>query len=160
MKKEGLIIKTCVKWVQCMQCEQCVQCMQCVQCVQCIQGVQGVQGVQCNSTTAQLNKLNTLILKSYRVIIGSPCLKWNSNRLLNKCKLQTIWHMMTEQGLVYIHKIQTTKTPLAIYEMYKIPNRPKRTNIHLYPNYTTKTKILKTQYSINSLKYMQTYPIP
>ena len=51
--------------------------------------------------------------------------------------------MMTEQGLVYIHKIQTTKTPLAIYEMYKIPNRPKRTNIHLYPNYTPKTKILK-----------------
>ena len=51
--------------------------------------------------------------------------------------------MMKEQGLVYIHKIQTTKTPLAIYEMFKIPNRPKPTNIHLYPNYTPKTKILK-----------------
>ena len=32
--------------------------------------------------------------------------------------------------------------------MYKIPNRPKRTNIHLYPNYTPKTKILK-----NSILY-------
>merc|ERR1712115_281012 len=96
----------------------------------------------CNSTKAQLYKLNTLITKSCRVIMGSPCLKWTSNRLLNKCKLQTIWHMITEQGLTYIHKIQTTQTPLAIYEMYNIPNRPKRINVHLYPKYTPKTKLL------------------
>ena len=41
----------------------------------------------CNSTKTQLSKLNTLIIKSCRVIMGSPCLKWSSSRLLNKCKL-------------------------------------------------------------------------
>ena len=97
----------------------------------------------CNSTKAQLSKLNTLIIKSCRVIMGSPYLKWASSRLLNKCKLQTIWHMITEQGLTYIHKIQTTQTPLAIYNMYNIPNRPKCINVHLYPKYTPKTKLLK-----------------
>merc|ERR1711867_138026 len=34
----------------------------------------------CNSTKAQLSKLNTLIIKSCRVIMGGPCLKWASNR--------------------------------------------------------------------------------
>ena len=27
--------------------------------------------------------------------------------------------------------------------MYNIPNRPKRTTVHLYPKYTPKTKLLK-----------------
>ena len=56
--------------------------------------------------------------------------------------------MISEQGLTYIHKIQQTKTPTTIYEMYTISNRPKRTNTYLRPKYTPKTKILK-----NSLFY-------
>ena len=51
--------------------------------------------------------------------------------------------MISEQGLTYIHKIQQTKTPTIIYEMYNIPTRPKRKNIDLHPKYTPKTKILK-----------------
>merc|ERR1712243_220314 len=43
-----------------------------------------------NSTQAQLQKLNTLIIKSCRTILGNPCLRWCSNRLLNKCQLTTI----------------------------------------------------------------------
>ena len=61
-----------------------------------------------NSTQAQLQKLNTLIIKCCRVIIGNPCLRWTSKRLLNKCQSRTIWNMITEQGLIYIHKIQKT----------------------------------------------------
>ena len=102
-----------------------------------------------NSTKQQLQKLNTLITKSCRIIIGNPCLRWTSNRLLNKCKLKTIWHMITEQGLIYKHTIQQTKTPTTIYEMYTIPNRPKHTNTDLRPKYTPKTKIKKTHYFIN-----------
>ena len=93
-----------------------------------------------NSTKAQLQKLNTLITKSCRIIIDNPCLRWTSNRLLNKCKLKTIWHMISKQGLTYIHKIQQTKTPTIIYEMYNIPTRPKRTNIDLRPKYTPKQR--------------------
>ena len=89
-----------------------------------------------NSTKQQLQKLNTLITKSCRIIIGNPCLRWTSNRLLNKCKLKTIWHMISEQGLTYIHKIQQTKTPTTIYEMYTLSNQPKCTNTDLHPKYT------------------------
>ena len=34
-----------------------------------------------NATKAQLAKLNTLVTKSCRTIIGNPCLKWSSGRL-------------------------------------------------------------------------------
>ena len=56
--------------------------------------------------------------------------------------------MITEQGLIYIHKVQQTKTPTTIYEMYTLSNCPKCTTIDLRPKYTPKTKILK-----NSLFY-------
>ena len=51
--------------------------------------------------------------------------------------------MISEQGLLYIHKIQQTKTPSTIYEIYNIPTRPKRANINLHPKYTPKTNLLK-----------------
>ena len=101
-----------------------------------------------NSTKTQIQKLNTLIIKSCRVIMGNPCLRWTSARLLNKCKLQTIWHMITNKGLNFIHKVQTTHTPTSIYENYIIPRRPKRTTTNLQPKYTPKSTTLK-----NSLFY-------
>merc|ERR1712082_261371 len=52
-----------------------------------------------NSTQAQLQKLNTLIIKSCRTLLGNPCLRSWSNHLLNKCQLTTIWHMISELGL-------------------------------------------------------------
>lgn len=87
----------------------------------------------CNAKKSQLAKLNTLVMKSCRVIMGNPCLKWSNSRLLNKCKMHTIYHMITEQALNYVHKIQTTQTPQALYNMYKVPTRPQRTNPQLHP---------------------------
>ena len=76
--------------------------------------------------------------------MGNPCLKWSNNRLLNKCKMQSIYHMITEQVINYIHKLQVTQTPQALYNMYNIPNCPQRTNVHLHPKYTPRTKHLKS----------------
>ena len=101
-----------------------------------------------NSTQLQLHKLNTLMIKSCRVIMGNPCLRWTRGRLMNKCGLTTICHTITNQGLTYVYKIQKTKIPTLIYENYAIPQRPKRTNTNLRTIYTTKSKILK-----NSLFY-------
>ena len=52
--------------------------------------------------------------------------------------------MITEQALNYIHKLQTTQTPQALYNMYNIPTRPQCTNPHLQPKYTPRTKHLKS----------------
>ena len=36
-----------------------------------------------NSTKLQLQKLNSLIIKSCKVIMGNPCLRWNTMKMLN-----------------------------------------------------------------------------
>ena len=51
--------------------------------------------------------------------------------------------MISEQGLIYIHKIQNTQTPTAISEMYNLNDKPKRATNTLRPKYSPKTKILK-----------------
>merc|ERR1711873_209195 len=71
-----------------------------------------------NSTKLQLQKLNTLITKTCKVIIGSPCNRWNTLKMTTKCKLRTIYQLINEQGLYYIHKIQSTKTPTSLYKLY------------------------------------------
>ena len=63
--------------------------------------------------------------------------------MLNKCQLRTIYQMITEQGLLYTHKVQTTMTPISIYEMYNTNNKNTRTTNTLRPKYTPKTILLK-----------------
>ena len=87
----------------------------------------------CNANKAQLAKLNTLVTKSCRTIMGDPCLKWSNRRLLNRCQMQTIYQMINDQALNYIHKIQSTKTQQSLYTMYNIPQRPQRNNPQLTP---------------------------
>ena len=111
----------------------------------------------CNATKKQLAKLNTLITKSCTVIMSNQCLKWSNSRLLYKCKKQNIYNMITEQAINYIHKLQTTQKPQALYNMYNIPKRPQHTNPQLHPKYTPRTKHLKSSIFFKFSKYTQTY---
>ena len=96
-----------------------------------------------NSTQVQLQKLNSLITKSCKIIVGNPCFRWSSRKMLNKCQLRTIYQMITKQGLLFIHKIQTTMIPSSIYEMYNTNNKNTRPTNTLRPKYTPKTILLK-----------------
>ena len=75
--------------------------------------------------------------------MGNQCPKWSNNRLLSRCQMQTIYQMINDQALNYIHKIQSTKTPQSLYTLYNIPHRPQRNNPQLKPLYNPKTKQLK-----------------
>ena len=93
--------------------------------------------------------------------MGSPCIKWSSGRLFNKCNMQTIYQMITEQSLNYIHKIQITQTPNALYNMYKLSNRPQRSTItpELKPTYNPKTKFVKASLFFRFSKLYNDLPI-
>merc|ERR1712240_833503 len=106
-----------------------------------------------NSTKLQLQKLNTLITKTCKAIIGSPCNRWNTLKMTTKCKLRTIYQLIYEQGLYYIHKIQATKTPTSLYKLYNI-NDNTRPKLNLRPIYNPKSIRLQ-----NSLfyKYSELY---
>ena len=57
--------------------------------------------------------------------------------------MPTVYQSINNQALNYIHRLQSTKIPTALYNMYKIPNQPQRTNQVLKPIYEPKTKQLK-----------------
>merc|ERR1712115_482023 len=76
-----------------------------------------------NARKDQLAHLNTLVMKSCRVIMGSQCPGWRNDRLLDKCSMPSIYQSINNQALNYIHRLQSTKMPNALYTMYKIPAR-------------------------------------
>merc|ERR1712240_982285 len=103
-----------------------------------------------NSTKLQLQKLNTLITKTCKAIIGNPCNRWNTIKMVTKCKLRTVYQLINEQGLYYIHKIQATRTPASIYNLYNV-NDNTRPKLNLRPIYNPKSIRL-----LNSLFYKYT----
>merc|ERR1712240_534225 len=96
-----------------------------------------------NSTKLQLQKLNSLIIKSCKAIMGNLCLRWNTTKMITKCNLQTIYQLIKKQGLLFINKIQATKTPTSLYELYNTNNKNTRPKNNLRPTYKPKTILLK-----------------
>ena len=70
--------------------------------------------------------------------------------MITKCKLRTIYQLINKQGLFYIHKIQATRKPTSIYNLYKVNNNT-RPKLNLRPIYNPKSKRLQ-----NSLFYKYT----
>ena len=97
----------------------------------------------CNARKDQLTDLNTLVMKSCRTIMGSQCPGWRNDRLLDKCSMPSIYQSINNQALNYIHRLQSTKMPNALYTMYRVPARAQRTTHTLRPIYAPKTKKLK-----------------
>ena len=75
--------------------------------------------------------------------MGNQCFRWSTRKLLNKCNLRTIYQLINEQGLLFIHKIQTTKTPISLYEFYNTNDKNTRPKNSLRPKYKPKTILLK-----------------
>ena len=63
--------------------------------------------------------------------------------MITKCKLRTIYQLINEQGLLFIHKIQATKTPLSLYDFYNTNNKNRRPKHNLRPKYKPRTSLLK-----------------
>ena len=68
--------------------------------------------------------------------------------------MPTIQQKINSQALNYIHRLHSTKRPTALYNMYKLVDRPQRANQPLYPIYEPKTKPLKASLFFN---YSQVY---
>ena len=103
----------------------------------------------------QLQSLNTLINKCGKAIIGNTCLRWSSNRILNRAGLSNIWQMLIESGLNFIHKLQVIKIPSAIYQYYKVTKNPRSAHTLPKPKYIPKSKVMKNFlfYKFNEIYY-------
>ena len=66
--------------------------------------------------------------------------------------------MISAQGLIYIHNLQTNKLPQAIYELYHIPRHPARKKAKMTPEYIPRTKILKNSLFYRFSEYYSNVP--
>ena len=99
-----------------------------------------------NCTHGQLKRLNTVINKACKVIMGNPCLKWSTERLNNRCGIKNIWHIIMERGLNMMHKIIIKNIPLQIYDELKVNSRSRNVDTRIYTKYLPKTKKVENFY--------------
>ena len=57
-----------------------------------------------NSNNSSLSKLQTLIMKCSRPILGFKSLKYSTNKIMNLLKWNTIYQMIIKESIIFIHK--------------------------------------------------------
>ena len=70
-----------------------------------------------NSSQQSLNKLNSLLLKCTHPIIGFQSYRWSRNKILNNLKWSSIFHMITYESIMFIHKAVFENHPKSICNM-------------------------------------------
>ena len=70
-----------------------------------------------NADTSLLAKIQSLQLKSARLVIGTPCFRWSTSRILKTVNWHSVYSMITIASLALMHKIVVEKTPLALYSL-------------------------------------------
>ena len=79
-----------------------------------------------DSNKNHINKLNTLLLKCTRPILGFSSYKLNTTTIMKKLKWNTIHHMLIIESCIFIHKCIFEALPVSINELitYSINRQP------------------------------------
>ena len=88
----------------------------------------------------QLNKIHKVLMTAARSVIGNYCFKKSTVYILNKCGWLGVNNMIKCASVKLIHKIITDKSPITIFELYKINAR---SNVDIVTHY--KPKLKKTE---------------
>ena len=64
-----------------------------------------------------LSKLNTLLIKCTRSILGFDSYKWNTVKIMNKLKWNTFFHTLIIESICIIHKSIFEQVPISIAEL-------------------------------------------
>ena len=70
-----------------------------------------------NTKSAPLKKLNTLLMKCTRPILGFNSYKWSTTKIMKILGWVTIHHMIIIESILFIHKCIYENNPLTITEL-------------------------------------------
>ena len=70
-----------------------------------------------NSNVRSLQKLNTLLIKCTRPILGFESYKWSVQKIMSKMKWQTFYHTVVYESIMFIHKSIFENIPKTITEL-------------------------------------------
>ena len=99
----------------------------------------------------QIDKIHKVLMTSARTVIGNYCFRKSKKYILNKCGWIDIVKMIKCSAMKVIHNIVTLKTPLVIYDMFRINRRP---NVAITTFYRPKTQKTENFYLYKGLNYI------
>ena len=70
-----------------------------------------------NSTDIEINKLQVLLMKCSRPILGYQSLKWSTTKIMNKLNWLTIPHMIAKESILFLHKISFENIPKSLFNL-------------------------------------------
>ena len=103
----------------------------------------------------QVNKIHKVIMTAARTAIGNYCFKKSTSYILNKCGWMTINNMIKFSAIKLIHNIIINKSPITLFNLYKI-NR--RSNVEIVTIYKPKTMKTEQFFIYNSIKMYNKIP--
>merc|ERR1712240_340878 len=70
-----------------------------------------------NTDVRSLQKINTLLLKCTRPILGFDSYKWSTNKIMSKINWSTYYHILIYESIMLIHKSVFEGTPQTIMDL-------------------------------------------
>merc|ERR1712240_569429 len=106
-----------------------------------------------DSDAKLIDKLQTLLMKCTRPILGFNSFKMSTLQIMSELKIQTVHLMIVKESIQFIHKVLTKKSPAIIYDLFMQSNLD---NIREIRKYRVKNDH-KSSNVTNSLFYRAVY---
>ena len=71
-----------------------------------------------NSNNNEINKLQVLLMKCSRPILGFSSYKMSTNKIMSQLKMLTIPHLIMKESILFLHKITYENLPKSIFNLY------------------------------------------
>merc|ERR1712240_339477 len=71
-----------------------------------------------DSDAKMLSKLQTLLMKGTRPILGFQSFKMSSLQIMSELRIQTVHQMIIRESIQFIHKVLSKKSPGVIYDLF------------------------------------------
>ena len=114
-----------------------------------------------NSSAIEIKKLQVLLMKCSRPILGYQSLKWSTSKIMSKLNWLTIPHMIAKESILFLHKISFENIPKSLFNLYTYShNNSKniRTNRKIMVKNISNSEIVKKSLVFKSVYLMNTLP--
>merc|ERR1712115_313235 len=75
-----------------------------------------------DSDAKMIDKLQTLLMKCTRPILGFPSFKMSTLQIMSELRIQTVHLMIIRESIQFIHKVLSRKAPGVIYDLFTQSN--------------------------------------
>ena len=101
-----------------------------------------------DSNCTSLNKLQTLLMKCARTILGFRSLKMTTVKIMKELNMVTIHHMIMKESIMFIHKVLFNGGPHVILKMmtFSLNNNPNIRSVRkpMMANYHKSQKVIQS----------------